>query len=268
MMAMGVTVLGMLLGLQSRLIFYPERLPADFDFELQPGAEERIIETADGQRISALHYRAPAPSGVVLYFHGNAGSLRSWKAVAADIVPLGYDVFIVDYRGFGKSSGRITEAGLYEDGRAAYGALLALGYAGEDVILYGRSIGSGVATQLATEVSARALVLESPFTRLLDVAREQMPWALPQLTLRFHFNNAEKLAGVELPVLLLHGSRDELIGPHHSRALAGVLEERANLVIVEGGGHNDLPEFERYGQALHAFLSGLSAAKRSGASPL
>lgn len=240
---------------QSRLIFYPERLAADFDFELPLTAEEVRIATSDEEVLSAVLYRAQASRGVILYFHGNAGSLRTWKDVSSDLVPLGYDTLVVDYRGYGKSTGRITEAGLYEDGRAAYRWLIQQGYREDDVILYGRSIGSGVASRLASEVEARALVLESPFSSLVTLGRELMPWALPRLTLRFRFPNQDHLAETSLPVLLLHGSEDELIGAHHSQTLAEVLGERAELHLIEGGAHNDLSNFPPYHRALAAFLT-------------
>ena len=240
---------------QSRLIFYPERLAADFDYELPLTAEEVRIPTSDEEVLSGVLYRAQASRGVILYFHGNAGSLRTWKDVSSDLVPLGYDTLVVDYRGYGKSTGRITEAGLYEDGRAAYRWLMQQGYRADDVILYGRSIGSGVASKLASEVEARALVLESPFSSLVALGRELMPWALPRLTLRFRFPNRDHLAKTTLPVLLLHGSEDELIGAHHSQTLAGALGERAELHLIEGGAHNDLSNFPLYHSALAAFLT-------------
>ncbi|RVU48472.1 alpha/beta hydrolase [Lujinxingia sediminis] len=249
-----------MMGWQSRLIFYPERLAADVDFELPRSAEEVQITTSDKEVLSAVLHRAQSSQGVILYFHGNAGSLRTWKDVSSDFVPLGYDTLVLDYRGYGKSTGRITEAGLYEDGRAAYRWLIQQGYHPDDVVIYGRSIGSGVASKVVSEVEARALILESPFSSLVTLGRELMPWALPGLTLRFRFPNEIHLAQTSLPVLLVHGRADELIGAHHSERLAEVLGERAELHLIEGGAHNDLAAFAPYHRAIAAFL----ASHRSG----
>ncbi|TXD39441.1 alpha/beta hydrolase [Lujinxingia vulgaris] len=245
----------MLMGWQSRLIFYPERLPQDVEFDLPLSAEEVQINTEDGENLSGVLHRAQASRGVILYLHGNAGSLRTWKDVTSDLVPLGYDTLVIDYRGYGKSTGRITEAGLYEDGRAAYRWLIERGYRADDVVIYGRSIGSGIASKLASEVEASALILESPFSSLVTLGRELMPWALPRLTLRFRFPNEDHLAATSLPVLLLHGSNDELIGAHHSERLADVLGARSELHLIEGGAHNDLAAFAPYHEVLAAFLT-------------
>ncbi|MBA2660902.1 MAG: alpha/beta hydrolase [Bradymonadaceae bacterium] len=207
--------------LQSKLIFVPERLPADYAFALADHEEEHFFETVDGERLNAIWSRAPGDSrATVLYFHGNAGSLRTWKEVASDFTALGLDTFIIDYRGYGKSSGRLSEAGLYHDAQAAWDYLLAKGLLPADIVIYGRSIGTGVASELAANVdAARALILESPFTSLVALAKELNPFLLPGLLLRFRFDNATKLPRAQMPILLVHGARDGLIPASHSHKL-------------------------------------------------
>jgi uncharacterized protein len=241
--------------MQSRLIFFPERLPADYAFGLEPPDREVFVTTDDGERIHALWFRAEQPAGVVLYFHGNAGSLRTWQDVRHDLVSLGYDLFIIDYRGYGKSSGRISEPGLYADAKASYDFLRAQGYAPDDIVVYGRSIGTGVASELAHRVEHRALVLESPFFNLVELARGFYPWLLPALTLRYRFYTDRKIAQVNSPILFIHGERDELIGPEHSRRLHALVADRGELVIVPRAGHNDVAAYPQYRQALASFLA-------------
>jgi uncharacterized protein len=257
--ATGLIVIGGLLmaliALQSKMIFFPETLDAAYDFRLGENATEVFVETDDGERINALWFRAEASRGVVLYFHGNAGSLRGWKDVSHDIVPLGLDLFIIDYRGFGKSTGRLTEQGLYEDARASYAFLRTQGYEADDIVIYGRSIGSGVASELASTHPCRALILETPFTSLPDLASALAPHFFPRLTLRFRFENARKLAGIKVPVLLLHGDQDEIIPHSHSEALAALIGRRARLVLIEKGRHNDLSAHPAHSRALREFLN-------------
>lgn len=250
-----------LLAFQSKLIFYPEPLPVDYDYRLPAHGSEVFVDTADGERINALWYRADNSKGVVLYFHGNAGNLGSWKDISHAIVPLGYDLFIIDYRGFGKSTGRLSEKGLYEDARASYAYLIAQGYTEADIVIYGRSIGSGVASELATTRPARALILETPFTSLVDLAKSLAPHFLPALTLRFRFDNASKLPKVDAPILLIHGDRDELIPHSHSEVLAAQLGDKAELAIIPGAGHNDIGAYPAYAQILTRFLARTAASR-------
>jgi pimeloyl-ACP methyl ester carboxylesterase len=241
--------------LQSKIIFFPEKLPPDFSFHLAANEEEVFIETPDGERINGIWSKVPDRKGVVLYFHGNAGSLDGWKPVARDFNKLHYDVLIIDYRGYGKSTGEITEEGLYTDAEATWRYALAHGVSASEILIYGRSIGTGPAVELAVRAQkSRALILETPFTSLLDMAQSIYPFLLPRLTLRFHFENEKKLANIGMPVLLIHGTRDEIIPISHSQTLHQKFKERTELVIIEGGTHNDLSAFPAYEDALIAFL--------------
>ncbi|MBA2665052.1 MAG: alpha/beta hydrolase [Bradymonadaceae bacterium] len=243
--------------LQSKLIFFPERLPADYAFALADHEEEHFFETADGERLNAIWSRAPGDGrATVLYFHGNAGSLRTWKDVASDFTRLGLDTFIIDYRGYGKSSGSLSEAGLYHDAQAAWDYLVGQGIVAADIVIYGRSIGTGVASELAANVGlARALILESPFTSLVALAKELNPFLLPGLLLRFRFDSATKLPKARMPILLVHGERDELISVSHSHKLHALLGERSTLAIIAAAGHNDVGAYPAYHAALASFLA-------------
>jgi uncharacterized protein len=143
-------------------------LAPDFTFTF-PGRFEEIALPSDDAVISALYFNADHPKGVVLYFHGNAGSLRSWGAVAASFVGRGYDVLMPDYRGYGKSSGWIaSEQMLHDDAAVAYQYLLGR-YPEDQIVVYGRSIGSGIATYLAKTHRPRMLILETPYFSLKEI---------------------------------------------------------------------------------------------------
>ena len=247
----GVVVL--LYTLQSKLIFYPGILTPDFKFNTGPKGEEVVIETADGERISALLYRNELPD-VILYFHGNAGDLSGWQYVSEDFTALGFNFFIIDYRGYGKSTGKISERGFYRDGEAAYRYLLENGFEPGNILVYGRSIGSGVAVQIAANHPCKGLVLESPFASLASLANEKLPFFFPSLYLRFRFDNLRKIEYVKCPVIFLHGSADTLIPPHHSAKLFERFPGRKKRILVHGGAHNDLHAFTQYEDFVTAVL--------------
>jgi uncharacterized protein len=161
--------------LQERLIFYPEVLAPDFTFTFPERFEEIALPSYIAV-ISALYFKADHPTGIVLYFHGNAGSLRCWGAVAATFVERGYDVLMPDYRGYGKSSGRIaSEQMLHQDAAVDYQYLLAH-YPEDQIVIYGRSIGSGIATYLAKSHRPRLLILETPYFSLKEIVRQHYPF--------------------------------------------------------------------------------------------
>lgn len=231
--------------LQTKLIFYPGRLAPDYKFKLNGYAEEVVLNTSDGERISGLFFRNKARD-VILYFHGNAGDLSGWQYVADDFTTLGYNFLIIDYRGYGKSSGSISEKGLYLDAAAAYEFLVQKGFHPDNILIYGRSIGSGVATDLASKNKCKGLILESPYSSLGKLANEKLPFFFPSLFLRYRFDNAVKLKDVKCPVIFLHGSDDSLIPASHSRVLYEAFPGKKELLIVEKGSHNDLHTFKRY----------------------
>ncbi|MGV3771569.1 MAG: alpha/beta hydrolase [Verrucomicrobiales bacterium] len=243
--------------LQEKLIFFPEKLPKDYTFNLQSGAREIFLPTAAGNEINGLFYQQKGSNMVALYFHGNAGSLRGWQQVASDFTSRGLDLLIIDYHGYGKSTGKFSEPGFYQDALAAYEFLLSQSYRPDQIIVYGRSLGSGVAFDLASKKPIKGLVLESPFSSLLQLGKEKYRFLLPGLWARYHFDNLAKAKDLTIPVLLLHGDMDEIIPASHSEKLLRALPGTKKLVVIPGGGHNDLGSFSQYDQELDAFLNGL-----------
>jgi uncharacterized protein len=237
---------------QERLIFYPEVLASDFMFTF-PGRFEEISLPVDGAVISALYFRASHPKGVVLYFHGNAGSLRSWGDIAAIFVEQGYDVLMPDYRGYGKSTGRImSEQMLHDDAAVAYRYLLER-YPEEQIVVYGRSIGSGVATYLAKSRRPRMLILETPYFSLKEIVGQQFPF-VPSALLKYPLRTDLWIGDVACPVYLFHGTSDVLIPYSASQRLAALVKTEHQLFTIVGGGHNDLSSFALYDQQLDLIL--------------
>lgn len=243
------TLLVLLWWQQERLIFLPSKLPAEHRFSVGADVHETWVDVP-GARLHALHLRNREPRGVVFFLHGNAGNLDSWFSNADFYRGLNLDLFMLDYRGYGKSGGRIeSQAQLEADVRAAWRGI-ASRYEGKRRIFIGRSLGSALAAGLAAEVQPELTVLISPYESLRALASDHYPW-VPQALLRYPLRTDESLARVHTGVLLLHGDRDDLIEPVHSERLLRVAPH-AERVLIQGAGHNDLQQFGAYFDALAA----------------
>lgn len=245
-------------ALERRFIFFPERLPRDYSFETLSGrnGKELFLRTRDGVEINALFYPGERQFAI-LYLHGNAGSLRDWQYVAEELAFLQASLLILDYRGYGKSQGKPTEKGLALDGEAAYLYLKGQGFGREELILYGRSLGSYPALVLAKELGARGVILETPFLSLQALARVHYPFLPSFLPRFFPMNNGVLARGISLPVLLLHGDQDEIVPLSQAKELARSFPGKVELVVIPGGHHNDLPYFPQHREVLHSFLASL-----------
>ncbi len=239
--------LGLIAWRQESLLFYPQVLPADHRFDKGADVQDLWIDVP-GARLHALHLRRPTPDGVVFFLHGNAGSLDNWFVDLDFYRRANVDLVMLDYRGYGKSSGRIgSEAQLMADVRAAWQAV-APQYRGLRRIFVGRSLGTGPAAMLAAEVQPEATILVSPYFSMQALAAEHYPW-VPGALLRYplHTDRALPLIGGEL--LLVHGSRDNVIPVSHTTRLQALVP-RAAVMVIDGAGHNDLQNFPAYRQRL------------------
>lgn len=251
-----MAVLAWLWRNQERLLFAPTVLPPHQVLAHEPDVRELAIEVP-GARLSALHLQRPDARGLVFFLHGNAGALDTWFVNLDYYRRANLDLFMLDYRGFGKSTGRIeSEAQLRADVRAAWDAVAPL-YAHRQRIVYGRSLGSGLAAGLAAELSATRppdlTILVSPYTSLAAMAAEQYPW-VPSFVLRYPMRTDRLVARIRGPVLLIHAENDTLIRAHHPEALQALLP-RATLLRVPGAAHGDVHEFDVYLEGLRKALA-------------
>lgn len=233
---------------QEKLLFAPTVLAADYRLATAPDIHELTLDVP-GAKLSAMHLKLPNPKGVVFFLHGNGGSLENWFVNPEFYRRANYDLFMVDYRGYGKSTGQIeSEAQLRADVRAVW-ATVAPQYTGRKVVVYGRSLGSGLAAGLSAEMgsSGRApdlTVLVSPYTSMAALAADHYPW-VPQKLLRYPMRTDQLLGQVRSPLVLVHGADDTLITPRHSETLKS-LAPHAGLVFIKGAAHNDLQNFDSY----------------------
>lgn len=195
----------------------------------------RLIEAADGTRLAMRRCSFVAkPRYAVLYFHGNYEDVGNTDAIARELAAIGAEVFSLDYRGYGMSEGRPNESHCYADAEQAYREVLVAGYALEQVIVWGRSVGSGAATELARRVKARALVLESAFVSAFKVATRVSLLPFDR------FKNEQKMAEVDEPLFLLHGAKDRTVSPWHSERLMAAHRGRHKRVLLPDADHNTL----------------------------
>lgn len=252
----GVVYLAVLAGIyvfQERLIFRPEPLPASYRFVLAD-VHERRINVGDAT-LSALHLQLPHPRGVVFFLHGNSGNLATWLTDTELYRAANYDLFMIDYRRYGKSSGRIeSEAQLRADVLAAW-RTVAPQYAGKRQVIYGRSLGTALAAGLAAEVQPDLTILVSPYCSMAQLMHEQYP-LLPTVLLRYPLATCLDASQLRSPLLLVHGEADGLIPIEHSEQLLAVAPQ-AMLLRLPGAGHADLHRFGAYTEALLTALKTL-----------
>lgn len=226
--------------LQRRFIYYPnpERVaPAQAGIS---GVEERMLTMPDGVRVVAWYAKAKPGNPTLLYFHGNGGSLAGRANRIRAYTAMGWGVYMMSYRGYSGSGGVPSEAANVADARIAYGALLMEGVPAESVILYGESLGSGVAARLATERKAAGLVLESPYTSIVEMARLQFPWLPAGLFMVDRYETDKVLPQVRMPLLILHGRLDGLIPFQMGEMLLASANAPKELAAFPNGQHNNL----------------------------
>lgn len=240
---------------QERFIFIRFRTGQKYQYRFPPPFEERYLVTDDGARLHALHFKAEDPRGVLLYFHGNTGSVRRWGKFAPRFVRMGYDVLMPDPRGYGKSRGDLSEAALLADAERWYQDALR-SHPEERVVVFGRSLGSGLATPVAAQHRPRMLILETPFANLYDVATNYLPILPYRLLLRYPFRNDKAIKRVTCPVYILHGRSDATVPYESALKLYAAVPSGVHreMLTFKKGHHSDLPRFPRYQRFLERVL--------------
>jgi pimeloyl-ACP methyl ester carboxylesterase len=236
---------------QESLLFYPVPLPSDHAFAL-PDVHEVSLDV-DGATLSALHLRLTNPKGIVFFLHGNAGNLATWFTGSAFYRRANYDLFMLDYRGYGKSTGRIdSEAQLRADVRKAWDVVARM-YQGKRTVIYGRSLGTGLAAGLAADVQPDLTILVSPYWSVTDLARTHFPW-VPSALIRYPLATNADVRRIRTPVLLVHGESDPLIPIDNSERLLAVTPQ-GELLRIPGAHHDDVHQFDVYLDSLAHRLS-------------
>ncbi|WP_413290589.1 alpha/beta hydrolase [Bdellovibrio sp. HCB337] len=242
---------------QERIIFYPEKIEPEYTFRFKNKFEEKWLQVQDS-KVHSLYFEAPNAPGIILYFHGNGGALDTWGELASDYVDqTGWSIWIVDYPGYGKSSGKITsEAQLHEMAAIMYDEAKKFA-PNQKVVLYGRSLGSGLATRLASEKTVDGVVLETPYFNIRDLAYFYYPY-VPSFILRYKFSSNEWVKNIKSPILFIHGTDDRIIPYAEGKKLFDMTPGPKEFFTIEGGQHNALPTYSEYWKTLKRFLDQLS----------
>jgi hypothetical protein len=248
--------------MQGRMLYLPNMpgraltmTPANAGMDYQ----DVSIETADGVALHGWFIEGPS-SKVLLFFHGNAGNISHRLDSIRQFNSLGLSVLIVDYRGFGQSTGKTTERGIYRDADAAWRYLTEdRGISASDIVIFGRSLGASAASRLAAQHQPLALIVESSFTSVPDIAQELYPWLPARWLSRFRHATREYVRDVRCPVLVAHSLDDEIIPFRHAEAIFASANEPRTLLTLRGT-HNDafLRDERTYLEGLQTFLKGLA----------
>lgn len=234
-------IVGAMYLLQRSMMYFPAQ---DLTTPAAAGAPELDtvrLRTDDGLDLVAWYRPAAKPDGItVLYFHGNGGHIGHRVAKTRPFTEAGHGLLLVSYRGYGGNPGAPTEAGLFADGRAAYDFLIGEGVTAKRIAVVGESLGSGVAVYLATERVVGALMLEAPFTSAGDVGQHAYPFLPVKLLIKDPFDSLSRIGGIGVPVLVVHGERDEIVPVALGRRLFAAANEPKQGIFPPGGHHNDL----------------------------
>ncbi|HSV57641.1 MAG TPA: alpha/beta fold hydrolase [Variovorax sp.] len=254
---------------QEQILFEPAPLPADQPLFTDADVREFVVDVP-GAQLSVAQLRRPEPRGVVFYLHGNSGNLHKWFVGLDAFRELNFDVVMMDYRGYGKSTGRIeSEAQLRADVLAVWNAV-APEYVGRRIVISGQSLGTALAAGLSAQLCATGVtpdltLLISAYSSMRALADERFPW-VPSRVLRYPLHTVDDACQVKGPVMLIHGDKDELIGLHHSEAIRKALPQ-CQMLCVEGAGHSDVHQFPSFREGVAAALVGLAGLSTTPAPP-
>ena len=249
---LSILLISLIYLFQEKLMFLPQKLKQDYQYSFDQEFEELMIKTSDDKLINALLFKADNNKGVIFYLHGNAGSLESWGTVAQLYTDLNYDVFIVDYRGFGKSEGKITgEKQLFRDNQLAYNKVKER-YKEEDIVVLGYSIGTALAAKLAANNNPKLMILQAPFYSFAEMLRKQ--FSFPSFLLKYKLHTNEYLQQCKCPVIIFHGDSDETVDYKWSVKLKEEFKDQIQLITLHGETHNEISNNVVYRNELKRIL--------------
>lgn len=240
---------------QEKIIFQNEKLKSDYKFSFEQKFEETNLKTGENTYLNTLLFKANNSKGVLLYFHGNKGNLARWGKIASYFTKYNLDVFVVDYRSYGKSKGEFYENEMYNDAQICYDYLKEK-YAEDKISIYGRSLGCTFAIKTAAQNNPKQLILEAPFYNLKDVAKYHYPFLPFRMLLKYNFNSNEYITKVQCETTFFHGTLDKVV-PISSGKKLFEKSNRAHTIFItiEGGNHHNLSNFSLYQDKIAALLT-------------
>lgn len=242
---------------QESILFHPTKTAKEYQYKFPANFTENFYNTPNDGLIHSIRFTVPDAKGVVLYLHGNAGSLEDWAWVYPQYTNRNYDVEIIDFRTYGKSTGKLSEENMYADVLFVYNELLKT-YDEQNIIVHGRSIGTGMAAKIASVKSPKALILETPYYSIADIAKQMLPFLPIDLLLKYKFKSYEYVKNVKAPIYILHGTTDNVVPYASGQKLYNSITDKATFFTFENGTHSNLATFEKY----QVFLDGVLDFKK------
>jgi uncharacterized protein len=241
---------------QDKMLFRAMKLPADHKFSFSQPFKEINLAVTTEKNLSIVQFTIPDSicKGVVLYFHGNKSNIERYAPFASNFTKHNYEVWMMDYPGYGKSTGERTESILYEDALTLY-RMARSRFSKDSIILYGRSLGTGIASQLASVRNAKRLILETPYYDFPSLLNQYIPAYPTGWLLRYEFPNHKYLQKVTDPVTIFHGTEDRVIRYRNARKLLPFLKKGDEFITIRGGQHNNLYDFKQITQKLDSLLA-------------
>ncbi len=237
-------------------VLQPEVLEKDYTFNLPYPFQEINLLTPDGAELNGLWLPVQEAKATILYFHGNRDNLVRWVESAQQYKKYGTNVMVVDYRSYGKSTGKVSEENLLQDAILWYEKALELSK-GQKIILFGRSLGSGFAIYVANQKKVEALILETPYTSMVAVIDAHVPYFIAQRT-DLKLKNEDFLSKIKVPTIIFHGTADEVIPYEIGRKVyTSMGPQTTKLVTLDSGGHNNLSSFSDYWNELDDWMGKL-----------
>lgn len=247
-------ICGLLFIFQEKLIFFPQKLDKSYQFSFDQDFKEINIKTNDQKILNGLLFKSDSTKGLIFYLHGNAGSLSTWGEVAKTYTDIHYDVFMPDYRGYGKSEGSISSQGqVFEDAQIAYDEMLKE-YQENKIIVLGYSIGTGIAAKLASANKPKLLILQAPYYSLTDMMRHFYP-IIPTFILKYKFETDKYIKDCKMPIVIFHGDQDEVVYYGSSLKLEKLFKKQDTLITLIEQGHNGMTDNPDYKSELTKILN-------------
>lgn len=263
-MLMMLKIAGILIGLyflicillyfyQESMIFFPDRLSPAHQFTFKQPFEEINIPTSDGTKLHGVLFKADSSKGLIFYLHGNAGSIDTWGDAAKIYADFNYDVFMLDYRGYGKSEGSInSQQQLLDDVQAAYNTMKK-SYSEDSIVVLGYSVGSGPATKIASTNNPKMLILQAPYYSILDMMNYRYK-ILPSFILKYPMETNKFIEQCKMPVIVFHGEQDDIIYYGSSVKLKELFKSTDTLVTLKNQGHHDISYNPDYLRAMEKLI--------------
>ncbi len=240
--------------MQRQLTYYPETTPLPTKEALNQHYQDIKLTTEDGLQLNSWYRKASVNKPTIVYLHGNAGNIFYRLPLAKIFFPADIGVLLLEYRGYANNPGKPSEQGLYMDARAALTFLQNEKIPPQCIILFGESLGTGVAVQMATEYKIGGLILQSAYSSLPDVAQYHYPFIPIKWLMRDQYDSFDKINSIHVPLLMIHGDQDEIVPLSLGQKLFARANQPKELFILKGARHNEVNQLASEGAAIHKFI--------------